>query len=99
MKAGAGGLRRRGGPRAPGPVARRARQPLPADHDEALARVPHPIPICADEACHTRADLDRLLGKYDAINIKLDKAGGLTEALELAAAATARGFKIMVGCM
>ncbi len=74
-------------------------QPLPADHDEALARVPHPIPVCADEACHTRADLDRLAGKYDAINIKLDKAGGLTEALELAAMATARGFKIMVGCV
>ena len=74
-------------------------QPLPADRDEALAQVPHPIPICADEACHTRADLDRLAGKYDAINIKLDKAGGLTEALELAAMARARGFKIMVGCM
>jgi L-alanine-DL-glutamate epimerase-like enolase superfamily enzyme len=74
-------------------------QPLPADRDEALARVPHPIPVCADEACHTRADLDRIAGKYDAINIKLDKAGGLTEALELAAMAKARGFKIMVGCM
>jgi L-alanine-DL-glutamate epimerase-like enolase superfamily enzyme len=74
-------------------------QPLPADRDEVLARVPHPIPICADEACHTRADLDRLAGKYDAINIKLDKAGGLTEALELAVAARERGFKIMVGCM
>src|SRR5207302_377255 len=74
-------------------------QPLPAAHDEALARVPHPIPVCADEACHTAADLDRLIGKYDAINIKLDKAGGLTEALELATAARARGFTIMVGCM
>jgi L-alanine-DL-glutamate epimerase-like enolase superfamily enzyme len=74
-------------------------QPLPADRDEVLARVSHPIPICADEACHTRADLDRLAGKYDAINIKLDKAGGLTEALELAVAARERGFKIMVGCM
>jgi L-alanine-DL-glutamate epimerase-like enolase superfamily enzyme len=74
-------------------------QPLPADSDEALARVPHPIPICADESCHTSADLDRLAGKYDAVNIKLDKAGGLTEALALAAAAEARGFKIMVGCM
>jgi L-alanine-DL-glutamate epimerase-like enolase superfamily enzyme len=72
---------------------------LPADHDEALARVAHPIPICADEACHTRADLDRLAGKYDAINIKLDKAGGLTEALALATEAKARGFQIMVGCM
>ena len=74
-------------------------QPLPAAHDEALARVPHLIPVCADEACHTAADLDRLIGKYDAINIKLDKAGGLTEALQLAAAARARGFTIMVGCM
>jgi L-alanine-DL-glutamate epimerase-like enolase superfamily enzyme len=74
-------------------------QPLPAADDEALARVPHPIPICADEACHTAADLDRLIGKYDAVNIKLDKAGGLTEALELATAARARGFTIMVGCM
>jgi len=74
-------------------------QPLPAGNDEALARVPHPIPVCADEACHTSADLDRLVGKYDAVNIKLDKTGGLTEALALAAAARAGGFKIMVGCM
>jgi L-Ala-D/L-Glu epimerase / N-acetyl-D-glutamate racemase len=74
-------------------------QPLPADDDEALSRVPHPIPVCADEACHTRADLDRLAGKYEVINIKLDKAGGLTEALGLAAEARARGFTIMVGCM
>lgn len=74
-------------------------QPLPADADDALARVPHPIPVCADESCHTSADLDRLAGKYDAVNIKLDKTGGLTEALVLAEAARARGFKIMVGCM
>jgi len=74
-------------------------QPLPASDDGVLADLPHPIPVCADEACHTAADLDRLIGKYDAINIKLDKAGGLTEALELAAAARARGFTIMVGCM
>ncbi len=74
-------------------------QPLPADADEALAGVPHPIPICADESVHTSADLDRLTGKYEAVNIKLDKAGGLTEALALADAAAARGFKIMVGCM
>ena len=74
-------------------------QPLPAEADGALARVPHPIAICADEACHTAADLDRLAGKYDAVNIKLDKAGGLTEALVLAAAARRRGFTIMVGCM
>jgi L-alanine-DL-glutamate epimerase-like enolase superfamily enzyme len=74
-------------------------QPLPAGDDDALAELPHPIPVCADEACHTSADLDRLVGKYDAVNIKLDKTGGLTEALVLAEAAAARGFKIMVGCM
>lgn len=74
-------------------------QPLPADADDALAHLPHPIPVCADESCHTCADLDRLEGKYDAVNIKLDKSGGLTEALALAAAAASRGFAIMVGCM
>jgi L-alanine-DL-glutamate epimerase-like enolase superfamily enzyme len=74
-------------------------QPLPAHADAALAEVPHPIPVCADEACHTIADLDRLAGKYDAVNIKLDKSGGLTAALALAEAASALGFKIMVGCM
>ena len=74
-------------------------QPLPAGHDDALADLPHPIPVCADESCHTAVDLDRLAGKYDAVNIKLDKTGGLTEALALAAAAQAHGFKIMVGCM
>jgi L-alanine-DL-glutamate epimerase-like enolase superfamily enzyme len=74
-------------------------QPLPAGDDDALASVPHPVPICADESCHTTADLDRLAGKYDAVNIKLDKTGGLTEALALARAARARGFTIMVGCM
>jgi L-alanine-DL-glutamate epimerase-like enolase superfamily enzyme len=74
-------------------------QPLPAGADDALAHVPHPIPVCADESCHTRADLDRLAGKYDAVNIKLDKSGGLTEALALAAEARRRGFSVMVGCM
>ncbi len=74
-------------------------QPLPAGDDVALAMVPHPVPVCADESCHTRADLDRLAGKYDAVNIKLDKTGGLTEALALAEAARAGGFRIMVGCM
>jgi L-alanine-DL-glutamate epimerase-like enolase superfamily enzyme len=74
-------------------------QPLPAGADDALRGLPHPIPICADESCHTREDLDRLAGKYDAVNIKLDKAGGLTEALALTDAAAARGFIIMVGCM
>ncbi len=74
-------------------------QPLPAGRDEALAGLPHPIPICADESCHTRADLSRLAGKYEAVNIKLDKTGGLTEALALAAAARQHGFRLMVGCM
>jgi L-Ala-D/L-Glu epimerase len=72
-------------------------QPLVADADEALARLEHAIPLCADESCRTLADLDRLDGKYAAINIKLDKAGGLTGALALAAEAKRRGFRIMVG--
>jgi L-Ala-D/L-Glu epimerase len=74
-------------------------QPLPADSDDALARVAHPIPVCADESCRTLADLDRLDGKYEAVNIKLDKAGGLTEALALAAEAKRLGFRIMAGGM
>jgi L-alanine-DL-glutamate epimerase-like enolase superfamily enzyme len=74
-------------------------QPLPEAADAALANLPHPIPVCADESCHTHADLDRLAGRYDAVNIKLDKTGGLTEALALAETAAVRGFKIMVGCM
>jgi L-Ala-D/L-Glu epimerase / N-acetyl-D-glutamate racemase len=74
-------------------------QPLPAGDDAALAELPHPIPVCADESCHTADDLDGLVGKYEVINIKLDKAGGLTEALLLAKAARARGFSLMVGCM
>jgi L-Ala-D/L-Glu epimerase len=74
-------------------------QPLPADADDALARLELPIPLCADESCRTLADLDRLDRKYQAINIKLDKAGGLTEALALAAVAKRRGLRIMVGGM
>jgi L-alanine-DL-glutamate epimerase-like enolase superfamily enzyme len=74
-------------------------QPLPAGDDDALAELPRPVPVCADESCHVTDDLDRLAGKYDAINIKLDKAGGLTEALALAKAGRERGFGIMVGCM
>lgn len=74
-------------------------QPLPADQEEALDHVVHAVPICADESLHDRADLDRVSGRYDAINIKLDKAGGLTEALELARAARDLGLRIMVGCM
>ena len=74
-------------------------QPLPAGEDEELGRLEHPIPICADEACHDRATLDALAGRYDVVNIKLDKTGGLTEALALREAARERGFDIMVGCM
>jgi L-alanine-DL-glutamate epimerase-like enolase superfamily enzyme len=72
-------------------------QPLPADADDALARLQYPIPLCADESCRTRADLDRLDGKYQAINITLDKVGGLTEVLALGAEAKRRGLRIMVG--
>jgi L-alanine-DL-glutamate epimerase-like enolase superfamily enzyme len=74
-------------------------QPLPAGADAPLATIARPIPVCADESVHDRASLQALAGKYDAINIKLDKAGGLTEALALAAAAEAMGFALMVGCM
>ena len=73
-------------------------QPVPHGREEMLAGVRSPVPFCADESCHTVADLDRL-GDFAAINIKLDKAGGLTEALHLAREARARGFRIMVGCM
>jgi L-alanine-DL-glutamate epimerase-like enolase superfamily enzyme len=74
-------------------------QPLPADDDSTLAAIERPIPVCADESAHDRASLSRLVGRYDAINIKLDKTGGLTEALALAADARAAGLTIMVGCM
>jgi L-alanine-DL-glutamate epimerase-like enolase superfamily enzyme len=74
-------------------------QPLPAGADDALTRLERSVPVCADESVHTRADLARLAGRYHAVNIKLDKAGGLTEALALAAAARAAGLRIMVGCM
>ena len=74
-------------------------QPLPADQDGMLAEIARPVPVCADESCHDRATLAALRGKYDAINIKLDKTGGLTEALALREAAIAAGFGVMVGCM
>jgi L-Ala-D/L-Glu epimerase len=74
-------------------------QPLPADADMALAHIKRPIPVCADESVHDRASLGGLVGRYDAVNIKLDKAGGLTEALAMAAEAEKLGFAIMVGCM
>jgi L-alanine-DL-glutamate epimerase-like enolase superfamily enzyme len=74
-------------------------QPLPAGNDEGLAGIDRPVPVCADESCHTARDLPDLAGKYDMVNIKLDKTGGLTEALHLKRAAAADGFAIMVGCM
>jgi L-alanine-DL-glutamate epimerase-like enolase superfamily enzyme len=74
-------------------------QPLPAGQDEALLHVQRPIPVCADESVHDLASLAALAGRYDALNIKLDKAGGLTEALKMADAARAMGLDIMVGCM
>ncbi len=74
-------------------------QPLPAGEDEALIGLDRPVPVCADESCHDRASLPSLRGKYDMVNIKLDKTGGLTEALALREAARAEGFQVMVGCM
>lgn len=74
-------------------------QPLPAGEDEMLGEIARPLPVCADESCHDRASLAALAGKYDVVNIKLDKTGGLTEALALRDAARAAGFGVMVGCM
>jgi L-alanine-DL-glutamate epimerase-like enolase superfamily enzyme len=74
-------------------------QPLPQGRDGALARIVRPLPVCADESVHDRRSLPALAGKYDAVNIKLDKAGGLTEALALVAQAERMGFAIMAGCM
>lgn len=74
-------------------------QPLPDGRDQALAGMSRPIPVCADESVHDRASLSALGSKYDAVNIKLDKAGGLTEALAMAEAATQSGFIIFAGCM
>jgi L-alanine-DL-glutamate epimerase-like enolase superfamily enzyme len=74
-------------------------QPLPAGQDEMLAHIKRPLAVCADESVHDRESLDGLRERYDAVNIKLDKTGGLTEALAMADAAKALGFDIMVGCM
>lgn len=74
-------------------------QPLPAGEDGVLEGFASRVPLCADESLHTSADLDALAGRYQYVNIKLDKTGGLTEALALAEAAKARGFGLMVGCM
>ena len=74
-------------------------QPLPAAEDDALAAMQPALPLCADESCHTRGDLDRLCGRYQVVNIKLEKTGGLSEALALRQAARQRGLRVMVGCM
>ncbi|HEY0301886.1 MAG TPA: N-acetyl-D-Glu racemase DgcA [Rhizomicrobium sp.] len=74
-------------------------QPLPEGRDQALAGMRRPIPVCADESVHDRASMAALAGKYDAVNIKLDKTGGLTEALAMAQAAAAEGFTVFAGCM
>ncbi len=74
-------------------------QPFPADADEILETLDHPVPVCADESCHTSADLPLLVNRYEAINVKLDKTGGLTEALLLTERARQRGLKLLIGCM
>ncbi|WP_253377137.1 L-Ala-D/L-Glu epimerase [unidentified bacterial endosymbiont] len=74
-------------------------QPLPAKDDTTLENFIHPLPVCADESCHTRDSLAALQGRYEMVNIKLDKTGGLTEALALATEAQAQGFSLMLGCM
>jgi L-alanine-DL-glutamate epimerase-like enolase superfamily enzyme len=74
-------------------------QPLPAGEDDALLGMERPVPVCADESAHDCSTLPKLKGKYDVVNIKLDKTGGLTEALRLREAALAEGYKVMVGCM
>ncbi len=74
-------------------------QPLPAGQDDMLADIARPLPVCADESCHDRASLPGLRGKYDMVNVKLDKTGGLTEALALKRQALAEGYDVMVGCM
>ena len=74
-------------------------QPFPADADEILEKLDRPIPVCADESCHTGADLSRLTNRYEMINVKLDKTGGLTEGLHLCERARESGFKLLIGCM
>jgi len=74
-------------------------QPFPADADKVLETLDHPIPVCADESCHTTADLSRLTNRYEMLNVKLDKTGGLTEALLLTERAREAGFKLLIGCM
>jgi len=74
-------------------------QPFPANADEILETLDHPVPVCADESCHTSADLPRLKNRYDAVNVKLDKTGGLTEGILLIKRARESEFKLLIGCM
>jgi L-alanine-DL-glutamate epimerase-like enolase superfamily enzyme len=74
-------------------------QPFPANADEVLETLDHSVPVCADESCHTSADLSRLTDRYEVLNVKLDKTGGLTEALLLSERARKAGFKLLMGCM
>jgi L-alanine-DL-glutamate epimerase-like enolase superfamily enzyme len=74
-------------------------QPFAADADQVLEELAHLLPVCADESCHTSADLPRLTNRYEVINVKLDKTGGLTEALRLCECARESGFKLLIGCM
>ena len=74
-------------------------QPLPSAEDAVLEGLEHPVPLCADESCHTRADVERLAGRYEFVNVKLDKTGGLTEALAVVAAAREASLGVLVGCM
>jgi L-Ala-D/L-Glu epimerase len=74
-------------------------QPFPAGADAVLETLDHPIPVCADESCHTMADLVRQRSRYEVVNVKLDKTGGLTEALRLCERARESGFKLLIGCM
>ncbi len=74
-------------------------QPFPANADEILENLDHPVPVCADESCHTSVDLLRLSNRYEVLNVKLDKTGGLTEALLLSERARKAGFKLLIGCM
>src|SRR5438309_344069 len=86
-------------PALPGVEVDLIEQPFPADADEVLETLDHPVPVCADESCHTSADLPRLTNRYEMLNVKLDKTGGLTEALLLTERARDAGFKLLMGCM
>jgi L-alanine-DL-glutamate epimerase-like enolase superfamily enzyme len=86
-------------PALKGPAVELIEQPFPADADEVLETLEHPIPVCADESCHTVADLPLLKDRYEVVNVKLDKTGGLTEALRLCDRARESGFKLLIGCM